>query len=1266
MYSMLVADYPSLWPELNDQIYSCLQSNEFSEVHAGLLTLLEIIKIYQWKPYSQRTPLTRLLKWVMPSFLALAQTCSTSLFSLETFTLLHLILKSYHHTLVTCLDPTHVQTFHAWTHVWFQVLQLPFLHSLPFPGTTSTTLSNTTSITHPLSVGWMALRKCQKWGYRSLTVCLNRHLNIYATSYRPLPWTSLSKAKSFAKKTLPQVFPSVFHQCLSILPHLSSSSISSSSSSSSSPSSMSLELLTFPYRSWMLPMFFNALRHPTLWSHYFLPHLPTLLSQLILPMLQVTQEEVEETEEEDEENEEGENDPQRETHIKKSLDSHASTSLVTMEEVMDHENSSTSSLNSSSNMHPSTHPNGAVTSMEKDALSPRASALSWLHTLMTLRQECAVDVMQYLHHQMQHLLASSSSLSSLLLLASSSASSSSEGVGHPMTLENDVAMMDAYYQGVQVIVEDVKIDLAPYPLLFEHMVDFFLNPRLPSFMKVSLVTLLTTWLMASTSSSTSVGYGWHPHWIDHIHALASSSSTHASFCVFSPPLLTSTPFTLATLLPLFLTLLDTPWTPSRVKWTMVLQFPYFDFHPIFQFLSSSSLSSSSSSCSRITELLRRIVTHILKWSNPGGRGGGHFDVDDEVQERLNGVLQWLVDTYPHHMASLRPSLVHHFIHTMHPLLDMVLPDPLDLGHPDNGEKTLLGLNPHPTSSTSSSSFSGSGAGSSSGSSASDLVVDSDTPMTLLIQSSQSLVTYLKLSCRRPSSSSSLPRGDINEGHFGIHDEEEQAFWKDLSTTLIPFYIRVFNLKMIELYEDIFVQLELWLHCTQTSQVLASSSLVPTLLHRLRTSLEDLIDTSCFKVCHLLCVYSSSAMPTMDLVDFIHASPYLFPWPLTSSSSSSSSTTSASVFATYMAWLREWSLLPLSPPSLAPPGDPWMTPFKACTSLLPEWCTQSMPHTFPFFDRPGVLSLILLWCCQLNVPAPSWIWHQLTENPCLHDLFFTYSPHFVHSLYFYGLLQVFSKLDTIVSPTMPFLSSIHNQSGVMEEPQVKKDPSPPTLTQASSMSFTDETTGFAFLNDWLGAFPSWLVKSVYWFLEKEAPKRNDSKDDDEEGNGGTISSSSNLLHGIKLKNQEASTTSWNHHQNDMSSFSVHPRSSGRQIPLSPTKQGEAMYTDPSLVDHEDEVDNDVDNNEEEDEEHEDDDMKSLQSVSITSKEIEELFDEDEPEKEFTRFSKVNMMKQFVEAYLASETTHPFVYHFFQTKCTPEQHHALQLAIAFVRG
>lgn len=131
IYTMVKHDFPEAWPNLVDQISTSLRTPEPNRVYGGLIVLLQLVKNYEYKNNTEKTPLINAMKLLCPiQYEMMTKLLSDD--SEQSLLMQKTILKTFF-TFVQYSLPLALFTqefFTQWMEVFRQVLERPLPEQL--------------------------------------------------------------------------------------------------------------------------------------------------------------------------------------------------------------------------------------------------------------------------------------------------------------------------------------------------------------------------------------------------------------------------------------------------------------------------------------------------------------------------------------------------------------------------------------------------------------------------------------------------------------------------------------------------------------------------------------------------------------------------------------------------------------------------------------------------------------------------------------------------------------------------------------------------------------------------------------------------------------------------------------------------------------------------------------------------------------------------------------------------------------------------------
>ncbi|KAI7886446.1 ARM repeat-containing protein [Lichtheimia hyalospora FSU 10163] len=194
--TILSNDFPDQWPNFVNEVQGLLTSQDPRMVYVGLLSLREVVKVYQWSTQERRDPLKEIVKHVFPTIQSIANNL-VSMDTIEAAEMLKLALKIYHAgiqvDLPKCLQET--SSLVGWGTMFLQLVdkKIP-LEALP---------------SDPEEREKYPWWKTKKWAYH----CLNRLFSKYGNPALLAPYSS-SKYMGFAKGFITNFAPNILQTYL--------------------------------------------------------------------------------------------------------------------------------------------------------------------------------------------------------------------------------------------------------------------------------------------------------------------------------------------------------------------------------------------------------------------------------------------------------------------------------------------------------------------------------------------------------------------------------------------------------------------------------------------------------------------------------------------------------------------------------------------------------------------------------------------------------------------------------------------------------------------------------------------------------------------------------------------------------------------------------------------------------------------------------------------------------------------------------------------
>ncbi|TDL17754.1 ARM repeat-containing protein [Rickenella mellea] len=250
--TLVAEDFPEKWPGLFDVVLSLLDSSNVREITAGCTAVLEIVRVYRFRQESEH--LYEIISRFFPKLVLIASNLLStppSGPSQDIPTILHLILKTYKHSIVLHLSP-HQQTPDSlvpWGRLLFQVVNL----NVPKEGVPD---------------GEEEREKCEwwktkKWAYGVLGRLFHRYGNPSQLP-SPLKKDYLPFAEHFVSQFAPEIFKIYLHQVELLV-------------SGQAWLSQKCQYLIFQF-------FTECVKPKSTWT-LLRPHFETLVSSMVFPQL---------------------------------------------------------------------------------------------------------------------------------------------------------------------------------------------------------------------------------------------------------------------------------------------------------------------------------------------------------------------------------------------------------------------------------------------------------------------------------------------------------------------------------------------------------------------------------------------------------------------------------------------------------------------------------------------------------------------------------------------------------------------------------------------------------------------------------------------------------------------------------------------------------------------------------------------------------------------------------------------------------------------
>ncbi|KAJ1915076.1 Nonsense-mediated mRNA decay protein 5 [Mycoemilia scoparia] len=193
---ILASDFPNKWPEFIHQVVKLLESPEHQAVYTGLLSLLEVVKIYRFRSPKKRGPVTEIIDVVFPKIQKIAETLMDSSDSLALW-MIKTIFKTYATAIQRDL-PASLQAQESL--VSWGTLFLKLIDRSVMPEDTE----------DEDEIAKEPIWKAKKWAYH----CINRLFNRYGNpALLPSKQTQYQAfAKSFTANFVPQILNTYISQ----------------------------------------------------------------------------------------------------------------------------------------------------------------------------------------------------------------------------------------------------------------------------------------------------------------------------------------------------------------------------------------------------------------------------------------------------------------------------------------------------------------------------------------------------------------------------------------------------------------------------------------------------------------------------------------------------------------------------------------------------------------------------------------------------------------------------------------------------------------------------------------------------------------------------------------------------------------------------------------------------------------------------------------------------------------------------------------------
>ena len=242
--TILSADYPEKWPAFKQHCVEYLSSNDLKVVAGGLRGTYEIVKIFRWRTAEKRGPLLQVIAELFPKILQIA-TSLQSHNDEEMADMLRICLKIYYGAIQFDMasELQESENLVPWGQLFLSIIQKQV------PRVDVDDL--------PTNVWWKAKKKAYQ--------CLNK---IFARYGNPALLAKRSKHGAFAKMFITNFAPNIFQVYLGELEkHVNKQVI------------MAPKTLYFA-----ITFLGDSLRHKITWA-LLKPHVSTVVSQVIFPLL---------------------------------------------------------------------------------------------------------------------------------------------------------------------------------------------------------------------------------------------------------------------------------------------------------------------------------------------------------------------------------------------------------------------------------------------------------------------------------------------------------------------------------------------------------------------------------------------------------------------------------------------------------------------------------------------------------------------------------------------------------------------------------------------------------------------------------------------------------------------------------------------------------------------------------------------------------------------------------------------------------------------
>ncbi|KAI9704033.1 MAG: hypothetical protein M1820_005654 [Bogoriella megaspora] len=257
LQKILHYDFPSKWPDFLNITLQLLNSNDANSVSTGLQCLLAICKVYRYKSGDNRGDFDNIVSMTFPQLLQINQRLAAET-SLEAATMLRAGLKAYKHAVYFELPPyfrTH-ETMVGWCTLFLTVVAKdPPENSLM------------EDLDEREQNHWW---KCKKWAYMNLNRTFVRYGNPQALQKNTTEHTTF--AESFITNFAPQILTTYLQQVEKWV--------------------RKDIWLSKPCLSGTLAYLDECVKPKTTWNH-LKPHLETLVTHLVFPVLCQSEEDIE-------------------------------------------------------------------------------------------------------------------------------------------------------------------------------------------------------------------------------------------------------------------------------------------------------------------------------------------------------------------------------------------------------------------------------------------------------------------------------------------------------------------------------------------------------------------------------------------------------------------------------------------------------------------------------------------------------------------------------------------------------------------------------------------------------------------------------------------------------------------------------------------------------------------------------------------------------------------------------------------------------------